>query len=567
MVGNICTSAVLMPLGIIMSDHQLDDSGGDQDGMPDPGETVTISVTLRNYVDSLMENVQGQLTVTEGNQWIQISDDTASFGNMSQYAEVTNSADPYVVNIDPGTPENTQITFSLLITAGGGYSSDAAFNMTVTSRYYQCPIMSWDLNTNPGWSTTGQWAFGQPTGQGGAYGEPDPTSGFTGTNVYGYNLNGDYSNSMSVQTLTLGPLDFTGIFDAELHFMRWLGVEQPLYDHAGIQVSTDGSNFTTIWENGSEITDSDWTAVNHSLGSTVSDQPAVYIRWTMGPTDSGWTYCGWNIDDVEICGYRIDGEPPTPTFTPVPTTTPVPSTTPVPTFTPVPTSTGTVLPTTTPPPPTNTPVPTNTPIPTFTPLPTGTGMPTHTPPPPPTHTPVPTTTSIPTHTPVPTTTPTGVMTHTPTFTPEPSDTPTMTPTGGAVETSTPTPEATSTPEPACTDLGVTIRMPDHHFSPGEACSLAVDICNPSDDVYDGIPLFVLLDVYGSYYFAPSFGQAFDHFTINVIPGMHQLEVLPEFAWPDNAGSASGILFHSAMTNPEMTELMGGMSTWSFGWSE
>jgi hypothetical protein len=26
----------------------------------------------------------------------------------------------------------------------------------------------------------------------------------------------------------------------------------------------------------------------------------VYLRWTMGPTDSGWQYCGWNIDDVEI---------------------------------------------------------------------------------------------------------------------------------------------------------------------------------------------------------------------------------------------------------------------------
>jgi hypothetical protein len=35
--------------------------------------------------------------------------------------------------------------------------------------------------------------------------------------------------------------------------------------------------------------------------SAVADgEPAVYIRWTMGTTDAGWRYCGWNIDDVQI---------------------------------------------------------------------------------------------------------------------------------------------------------------------------------------------------------------------------------------------------------------------------
>src|SRR3972149_8521856 len=52
------------------------------------------------------------------------------------------------------------------------------------------------LDTNPGWSVSGQWAFGQPTGQGGvAHPNPDPSSGYTGSNVYGVNLNGDYSTT------------------------------------------------------------------------------------------------------------------------------------------------------------------------------------------------------------------------------------------------------------------------------------------------------------------------------------------------------------------------------------
>jgi hypothetical protein len=33
-----------------------------------------------------------------------------------------------------------------------------------------------------------------------------------------------------------------------------------------------------------------------------SGQPTVYLRWTMGTTDGGWRYCGWNIDDVQLWG-------------------------------------------------------------------------------------------------------------------------------------------------------------------------------------------------------------------------------------------------------------------------
>ncbi|GAG36399.1 unnamed protein product, partial [marine sediment metagenome] len=74
------------------------------------------------------------------------------------------------------------------------------------------------LDSDPGWSTEGQWQFGQPTGGGGAYGNPDPTSGYTGTNVYGVNLNGDYNhqNPGGPFYLTTGPLDCSGHTDVTL---------------------------------------------------------------------------------------------------------------------------------------------------------------------------------------------------------------------------------------------------------------------------------------------------------------------------------------------------------------
>ena len=44
--------------------------------------------------------------------------------------------------------------------------------------------------------------------------------------------------------------------------------------------------------------------LTYDLTAQAAGHADVRIRWTMGPTDSMWTYCGWNIDDVEIWGVR-----------------------------------------------------------------------------------------------------------------------------------------------------------------------------------------------------------------------------------------------------------------------
>jgi len=165
-------------------------------------------------------------------------------------------------------------------------------------------IMQEDFETDPGWSTQGLWAFGQPTGGGGEYGGPDPTSGYTGPNVYGYNLNGDYENNLPERHLTSDAIDCTGRYQVMLRFQRWLGVEQPAYDHAYVRVSNDGSNWVTIWENTGEVADSSWTLQEFDISAVADDEPTVYLRWTMGSTDGGWRYCGWNIDDVQLLAFE-----------------------------------------------------------------------------------------------------------------------------------------------------------------------------------------------------------------------------------------------------------------------
>ncbi len=163
-------------------------------------------------------------------------------------------------------------------------------------------IYEWTFDENPGWTAESNWAFGQPQGLGGQHGSPDPGSAFTGDNVYGYNLAGDYTNNMTEKHLTSTAINCANLYGVQLKFMRWLGVEGPDFDHAHVSVSNDGSNWTTIWANTTEMTGGSWVESVLDISAEADNQESVYLRWTMGSTDGGWTYCGWNLDDVQIFG-------------------------------------------------------------------------------------------------------------------------------------------------------------------------------------------------------------------------------------------------------------------------
>lgn len=161
-------------------------------------------------------------------------------------------------------------------------------------------IYGFFMDIDPGWIATGDWAWGQPLGI-----DEDPSSGFTGDNVYGYNLSGEYPNNMSPETLTTRALDLTGVTGATVTFRRWLGVESSTFDAARVEVSNDGSGWTELWSNpASSIREDTWTEVTYDISAVADGESTVFIRWVMGGTDSSLNYAGWNIDDVLIEGTR-----------------------------------------------------------------------------------------------------------------------------------------------------------------------------------------------------------------------------------------------------------------------
>jgi hypothetical protein len=175
------------------------------------------------------------------------------------------------------------------------------------------PVHVFDLNEDPGWAVSGQWAFGQPTGQGGSsHGYPDPTSGATGANVYGVNLNGDYSTSPGgPYWLTTDAIDCAELTKVALHFQRWLNTDYQPYVYAMIEVSTDGTDWQPVWQNGSnEIIENSWSEHVLDLSDVADGEPTAYVRWGYEIGSGAWAYSGWNIDDVEIWGVEPTPECP-----------------------------------------------------------------------------------------------------------------------------------------------------------------------------------------------------------------------------------------------------------------
>jgi len=147
---------------------------------------------------------------------------------------------------------------------------------------------------------------------------------------------------------------------------------------------------------------------------------------------------------------------------------------------------------------------------------------------------------------------------------------------GSAPTFTPNPTATvppgyptSTPFP-CETTGVMLKMPSHHFNPGDTFSLKTFICNTNSTTLTGYPLFIILDIFSEYWFAPSWistSEGIDWYIRIFPPGLTTIIVIPEFSWPSGAQNIDGIIFWGAMTDPGMANLYGSMDSWEFGWSD
>lgn len=185
----------------------------------------------------------------------------------------------------------------------GGPSAMAMVTVTVGGPE---EVVLYPLDVNPGWTMQGQWEYGVPTGSGGAsHGNEDPTAGFTGANVFGVNLNGDYGLAVGgPYYLTAGPIDLSNASVTTLRYQRWLNSDYQPYVTVNVDVSANGTDWTTVWQNSNaQIADSAWVAQEFDISDVADHQATVYVRWGYKVNQtSAWAYSGWNVDDVAFWG-------------------------------------------------------------------------------------------------------------------------------------------------------------------------------------------------------------------------------------------------------------------------
>ncbi|HPQ41965.1 MAG TPA: hypothetical protein PLV45_16475, partial [bacterium] len=112
--------------------------------------------------------------------------------------------------------------------------------------------------------------------------------------------------------------------------------------------------------------------------------------------------------------------------------------------------------------------------------------------------------------------------------------------------------------------GIDLVLSGAIFHEGDLFELTAEVTNPGPDTYQNIPMVILLDAAGQFFWYPSWDMAFDYRAINVVNPSDISEIL-SFTWPQVNGSVMGIHVYGALLTPDFGAILGTWDTVTFGW--
>ncbi|MFO1528231.1 MAG: zinc-dependent metalloprotease family protein [Kiritimatiellia bacterium] len=306
-VGQYFISGTLLPAGGVVIPPQ---ASGTFTGITTTGVgNKTLQVT---YTDNVAIN-----TSTLGAGDIRVTG-PLGYSQTGTFVSVDNAANgtPRIATYSVPPPSGTTWTdahngvYTVEVLAGAVADVESAFvapvilgtfTVNVPRRLYFA-----GMDTNPGWTLDTGWQYGAAVGTTGG----DPAAGYTGANVTGFVIGGNYTSNLAVKYATAPPVDCSGATSVTLQFRRWLGLRSS--DTASVQVSVNGTTWTDVWRTTSTVTDTSWQLLQYDLSAVAAGQSAVRVRWGLATNNRNNSY-GWSLDDVEVLGNGapVDTQAPT----------------------------------------------------------------------------------------------------------------------------------------------------------------------------------------------------------------------------------------------------------------
>lgn len=112
---------------IVYQGHSIDETEGNNNGKADPGETISLILSLVNE-GVPVEGVSVQLSTDD--PFISVSDAISDYGDMDFFSVATNSTEPFTFSVDPEA-DSRVVQFTLDISGEGGYQNTDVIYITV----------------------------------------------------------------------------------------------------------------------------------------------------------------------------------------------------------------------------------------------------------------------------------------------------------------------------------------------------------------------------------------------------------------------------------------------------
>ncbi len=216
--------------GYLMKDGNavVSEVSGDGDDFPDPGETVDLTLAVRNNgLTTTLESITGNLVT--GNLMIEVVEPAGGFGTIAPLAGGSNAGDTWQITLDDSIIPGERVRFYVDFTADGGYASRDSFEVIVGTPE---TIFFDDAESGMANFTSTDWDI-------------DIRYARSGYASFSDSPTGDYSSSALTSMTLRNGIDLSNPGISYLtYYARWF-IEKD-WDIAKVQLSRDGMAWETL---------------------------------------------------------------------------------------------------------------------------------------------------------------------------------------------------------------------------------------------------------------------------------------------------------------------------------